>query len=227
MFNFLRRKEGQVKYLHVALDIKGVEAWSQENKASLEDGYLKSFNKLKEVMKMQVREGFPILSVLILPGDEKKNKELLNALKEFTEEEFFLDFLNENKIKITLLGKWYDLPFELLENLKKLMEQTKDYDGFFVNFCLNYDGKEEIVDAFKLIARQITAGKLSLENIGKELIKESIYSSYFIPPDIMVKNYDNKMDSFFLWDCVGARRVFTEKKFPDLDLKWLDKVLKE
>ena len=114
---------------------------------------------------------------------------------------------------------------EVLEKLKNLASCTKDYDHFFLNFCINYDGQEEIVDAIRILSRQLLAGKVSPENINKEMIKENLYSSYFIGPDLMIKNSDSKMDSFLLWDCVGAKRVFTSKDFPDLTKSEVEKII--
>jgi len=228
MFDFLKRKEeNKTRYMHVALDIKGVKKWCEKNKVSLDDGYIRAFSRIKEILEVQVEQNIPILSFLILPLEQKKREELLKSLKEFIEGDFLQDYLVRNKVRMTLLGKWYDLPSELLESLKKVVKCTKEYDSFFLNFCLNYDGQEELVDAFKIIARQLMAGKLSADNITKETIKENIYSSYFIAPDLGIKNSESKIDSFFLWDCVGAKRVFTGKDFPDFGKSDFEKVLKK
>ncbi|MFH1682446.1 MAG: undecaprenyl diphosphate synthase family protein [Candidatus Woesearchaeota archaeon] len=227
MFDFLKRKEeSKTRYLHVAIDTKGTKTWCEKNKVSLEDGYLKSFSRIKELMQVQVEEKIPILSFLILPLGEK-NPELLKALKDFVSSKELWEQITKHKLRITLLGKWYDLPSEVLEPLKSLASCTKDYDHFFLNFCINYDGQEEILDSFKIIARQLMAGKLSADNITKEIVKENLYSSYFIAPDLMIKNRDSKMDSFFLWDCVGARRIFTKKDFPEFDKDDFIKILKQ
>lgn len=228
MFNFLKKKqETNTKYFHVAVDTKGVKEWSEKNKADLEDGYKKAFFRVKEIMELQIEQKIPILSFLILPLEQQDNQELLHQFKKLIDDQNFWKFLVENKIRVNLFGKWYDLPSDILGLLKNLVGCTKDYDNFFVNFCLNYDGKEEIVNACKLIARQVESGKLSYQNITQETIKENIYTSYFIQPNVMIKNSDNQMDSFFLWDCVGAKRIFTHKYFPDLSKSDVENILDE
>lgn len=227
MLDFLKRKEeNKARYLHVGIDMKGVEKWCESNKVSLEDGYVKAFSRVKELIGTQVEQKIPILSFLVLNWQQKERNELLKVFKEFIEGEFLRDFLTKNKVRVTLLGKWYDLPTELVGGLKKIVGETKDYDYFFLNFCLNYDGQEEIVDAFKIIVRQLMAGKLSADNITKGVVKENLYTSYFVAPDLMIKNSDSKMDGFFLWDCVGAKRVFTGKDFPDFSGADFERVLK-
>jgi len=152
--------------------------------------------------------------------EELKNEEKFSAfLDKFIE---FFNFLklhalvHENKIKITAIGKWYDLPGRAVDSIKDLVDETKDYDTFFLNFCINYDGQEEIVDACKLIARQIKADKLDVDAINKEVIKENIYSSYFLPPDLIIKNGLRKRTSgFMLWDSSDSEIYFTGKRFPE------------
>ena len=75
--------------------------------------------------------------------------------------------IHSNKVKVSALGKWYDLPSRGVEGIKEIIEETKDYDNFFLNFCVNYNGQEEIVDACRLIGRQIKAERLTVDNINK------------------------------------------------------------
>ena len=126
--------------------------------------------------------------------------------------------VNKSRIKISVLGKWYHLPGRVVDSIKKAIEATKDYDSFFANFCINYNGQEEIVDALKIIGMQIKAGKMDPELIDKDLIKENIYASYFMPPDLMIKNGSRKETSgFLLWDSVSTKLYFTNKLWPDFD----------
>ena len=109
-----------------------------------------------------------------------------------------------------------------------MLEETKDYDSFFLNLCINYDGQEEIVDSCKLIGRQIAAGKLAPESITKEVIKENCYSSYFIPPDLIIKTgLKTKIAGVLLWDSLNATIFFVKKNWPELKQSDLQKALKD
>ncbi len=50
------------------------------------------------------------------------------------------------------------------------------------------------------------AGKLDPESIGRSEIKDNIYASYFLPPDLLIKTGTSmKLDGFLLWDSVNAK----------------------
>jgi undecaprenyl diphosphate synthase len=127
-------------------------------------------------------------------------------------------FIHDNKIKIGIIGKWYDLPNNVVEPIKKIIDITKEYEEFYLNFCLNYNGQEEIVDACKLIARKVEAEKIEVDSISKEMIKENLYSSYFIPPEIIIVNGTKKKKTdLLLWDSANSLIFFTKTLWPDFD----------
>ncbi|MBS3097796.1 di-trans,poly-cis-decaprenylcistransferase [Candidatus Woesearchaeota archaeon] len=207
---------------HIAITVDGIEQWAKENKKPLEEANKESFFIIKNVIKSQVRTKIPILTFFLLPEDTKKDTEqftqILNAVTDFFKELINSRLINENKIKVSVLGKWYDLPDRVVESIKAIIEETKDYDFFFVNFCINYSGQEEIVDACRLIARQVKADKLDPDAINKETIKENIYTSYFVPPDLIIRNGNKKETTdLLLWDSAKAKIFFTEKLWPEFD----------
>src|SRR3989338_6225048 len=177
---------------HIAVTMDGIEAWTLKNKVSLEEANRRSFLILRSTIKSQVKLNIPILTFYMLPENVNKDSEsydiFLDFINSFFEEIYKSELINENKIKISVLGKWYHLPGRIIETIKKIIDGTKDYDSFFLNFCINYDGQEEIIDAFKLVGRQIKAGKIDPELIDKSIVKENLYSSYFLPPGLIIKN---------------------------------------
>jgi len=219
----LEEKEGKQKKAikHLAITTNGIEAWAEEKKKPLDETYKKSFQKIKELIDLQIKNNIPILTIYLLPEELKKQEVFPTFLDEFIS--FFnalksRSIIHDNKIKISMLGKWYDLPSRAVDPIKSIIEETKDYDSFFLNFCINYNGQEEIVDACKMIARQIKADKLDIDSISKETIKDNIYSSYFLPPNLIIKNGKKRQTSgLLLWDSVCAYIHFTEKYFPEFD----------
>ena len=201
----------------------GPEAF-QEAKAQdkpLNEVYKLRLSKIREFIPLQVKLRIPIFTYYLF-SDEVKRREMdffhlyADSLSEFFENLADDEMIHKNKIKISVLGKWYNLPGRLVEAIKKVIEDTKEYDGFFMNFCINYEGQEEIVDACRLIALKVKAGKLDPEAISKDDIKENIYSSYFLPPDIIIIN-DNEplLSGFLLWDSVDSYIYNTQKYWPD------------
>ena len=217
---------------HIAITMDGIENWALKNDISYGDAYKRAFLILKSTIRSQTRLKIPIISFYLLDENYDKESEsysfLLDAVIEMLNDLSKSNIIHENKIKISVLGKWYNLPGRVVDVIKKTIDETKDYDGFFVNFCINYDGQEEILDAVRLLGMQIKAGKMDPELIDKQSIKESLYSSYYLPPDLMIKNGNRKETSgFLLWDSVNTKIHFTNKFWPDFDRIELMDAIKE
>ena len=138
---------------------------------------------LMRLVQAQVDAAVPVLTVYVLPLTGPKPDRLLSQLTQFFSEASQSKLVAENQMKISVLGKWYDLPEEVLEPIKSAVISTKDYDGMFCNFCINYDGQDDITEACKMVTRKVLTGKLQVHDITTALIKENVYSSFFLPPD--------------------------------------------
>jgi len=64
------------------------------------------------------------------------------------------------------------MPHEIVEPIKSLMEKTEEQKNIYLNLCINYDGKQEIIDACKLIGRKIESEKLDPQVITEKVFKE-------------------------------------------------------
>lgn len=215
---------------HIAMVTKGKHIYAEKHKISIEKVYKRSNVIIHSTIASAVKLSIPITTFYILSTETQDLPDSATVIDSLTE--FFNDLANKelihkNQIKISVLGKWYDLPGKFVDSIKNLIEKTKEYDSYFVNFCINYNGQEEIVDAIKLISRQLKADKLDAEMINKDLIKENVYSSYFLPPDLIIINGSKRTSDLLLWDSPDAKLYFTNKLWPDFDRMELMDAIKE
>ena len=201
---------------HIAISLDDILDWCRNNNIGINEGCGRYFSLLNRLLKQQVKLNIPIFTVF-LPADAEQSPDgyfvFSDCLASFFCELSNAAIIPEHKIKISVFGKWYNLTGKAVEALKEAIEKTKDYDSFFLNFCINYDGQEEIVDACRLITKQAELGKIDPEMITKETIKENIYSSYFLAPDIILVYGERKLTGLLLWDSAKSHIVFAGKSF--------------
>lgn len=205
---------------HIALVTKGKHLYAEKHKISIEKVYKRSNVIILSTIASSIKLKIPITTFYILSTKTQElpdSSTVIDSLTEFFNDLASKELIHKNQIKVSVLGKWYDMPGKFVDSIKNLIEKTKEYDSYFVNFCINYDGQEEIVDAIRLISRQLKADKLDPEMINKDLIKENIYSSYFLPPDLIIINGSKRTSDLLLWDSPNAKVYFTNKLWPDFD----------
>jgi undecaprenyl diphosphate synthase len=119
------------------------------------------------------------------------------------------EIFHQVQAKVAVYGKWYALPSRIVGPIKKLLDSTKEYEQCYINFCVEYDGNEEIVDATKLIAQRVQMGRLDPRAITQDTIKENLYTSSVIAPQIIIQTGNtHSLGGFLLWDSRYAQIYF-------------------
>jgi len=215
---------------HVAMTVGGLGRWSRTTGRGTKESHKKAFKKVEEIIRYQMAFDVPIMTLYLVNSRVEQAEdfvEIMDALGEFFRELLRNKDIFKSKIKVSILGKWYDLPSRVVEPVKRVIDETKDYDSFFLNLCINYDGREEIVDACKLIVRKAMLEKLDVDSIDMSMVKDNIYSSYFLPPDLMIKTGTGKrLHGFLLWDSSWSIIYFSGVLWNDFREKDIIKALK-
>lgn len=211
---------------HIAITTDGTIRHTKENGLNINEMFDKFFKNIKEITETAVDKKVPVISFYLSNISKKKLDTVslkIDFINKFFSELLDWEYIHKNQIKISVLGRWYDLPAKVIDNIKDMIVKTKDYDAYFLNFFVNYDGKEEIVDACKLIIRQAVQDRLDPESITDVIIKDNLYTSYFIPPELFIKTgYYPKTKSFLLWDSGNAIFYNVEKPWVEFSKKDLN-----
>src|SRR3989344_6391823 len=96
---------------HIAISMDGIENWALKNGISYEEAYRKAFLALKSTIRRQIKLNIPILSFYVIEEDYDKENEaypyFLDSVVEMLNDLADSEFVKENKIKISIIGKWY------------------------------------------------------------------------------------------------------------------------
>ncbi len=141
---------------------------------------------------------------------------LMNVFKEFFDDAKNNPALHENKIRVRFIGRIGLFPAEVHEKMVALMEATKDYDSYFVNFAMAYGGREEIVDAVKKIGRQLEKGEITADDVDEELLGRNLYLND--EPDLIIRTGgDHRTSNFLVWQSWYSEWFFLEKTWPEFE----------
>lgn len=125
--------------------------------------------------------------------------------------------LNEEKrVKINFVGRLDMFPSDMQEMMNKLMDMTKDYGPYQVNFALAYGGRAEIVDAVKKVAEGVKKGEVAVNEINEEIIDKNVYNPS--KPDLIIRTSGEKrISGFLLWQSAYSEFAFVDKYWPEFE----------
>ncbi|MTI94458.1 MAG: isoprenyl transferase [Firmicutes bacterium] len=141
---------------------------------------------------------------------------LMDLPKQFIGQE--LDTLTKNNIRLGVIGDLDGLPQHTREAICHGIEKTRDNDGLFLNFALNYGGRDDLVRAAQIIARQVAAGELSPDLIDKESLSAALYTRGIPDPDLVIRTSGEvRISNFMLWQIAYSELCFVDCFWPDFD----------
>lgn len=124
--------------------------------------------------------------------------------------------VDEEQANINFIGRIYMFPKDLQEKMQALMDKTKNYSRYRVNFAMAYGGREEVIDATVKIAKQIKEGKLDVSQINEETFAKNLYMND--EPELIIRTGGEKRTSnFLIWQSHYSEWIFLEKLWPEFE----------
>lgn len=220
-------KERYPKHIGIILD--GNRRWAKDQGKMTWQGHKAGFDKVGSLFEWIIELGIKEMSMYCFSmqnfNRSKIELEFLMKLFEKAAKDVITDErVHKNKVKIRFIGRLELLPENVQKAVAEAMEATKDYDGYTVNFCMAYGGREEIVDGVNKAITDAKAGKI-------EKVDEKSFGKYLYiqsDPDIIIRTSgEHRISNFLLWHLNYSEFFFLEKHWPAFEKEDLIKVIDE
>ena len=151
---------------------------------------------------------------------------LMKLFKEFFQDQNNLQSMHDNQIRVRFIGRIHLFPKELHQLMIKLMDETKDYDQYNMNFAMAYGGREEIIDGIKKLANDLKEQKISAEEITEESFSSYLYLKN--EPELIIRTGgDHRTSNFLVWQSWYSEWFFLDKFWPEFEKEDLIEIIKE
>ena len=208
---------------HVAIIMDGNRRYSkiQGNMDPIE-GHKKGVDTLENVIEWCIDLGINIVTVYAFSTENfNRDKKEVEGLMDL----FVQSFLNistnkkihKNKIRLNAVGKLELFPKKVRDAIDTAEESTKDYNERMINIAMGYDGRVEIVDAFKKIAREVQKGNIEPDEINEKMINDNLYTAGLEDPNLVIRTSgEERLSGFLLWQSSYSELYFTDSLWPQL-----------
>lgn len=208
---------------HIAFIMDGNRRWATERGLDKMLGHKQGLVALKKMIELlaDLREikyaSFFAFSTENWNRDKKEIDYIFNLVYNLVEE--VQDFDDKN-VKLVTMGDISRFPEKIQEKIIWATEKTKNNSGLVVNLAINYGGRDDIVRAANLAAKE---GEITAESLSKNL-----YSAPAPDIDLVVRTSgEMRISNFMLFQMAYSELYFTKTYWPDFDKKQLFKALAE
>lgn len=212
---------------HIAIIMDGNGRWAKAHLVPRVAGHNAGMKAMKEILKKSQTLGVKHLTVYAFSTENWKRSEeevsgIFNLLIKYVNSE--LKELNDNNVKVNVLGDASVIPEKALESLNLALNETKDNDGLQFNIALNYGSRAEIIRA---VNRLIDEG---IKEVDEDALSRYLYTGDFDIPDpelIIRTSGEERLSNFLMWQAAYSEFVFTDVLWPDFTPEEYEKCIEE
>lgn len=201
---------------HVGIIVDGNGRWAKEKGLSRSMGHKAGADNLEKIARYAFECGVKVLSLYVFSSDNfKRSKEEVDYLMNLFTNKFKKDakIYNKENIKVVFSGRREPLRDDVLKTIDEITETTKNNTKGIINFCLNYGGQFEIIDAVKKMCQE----SVDIENLDIDTFSHYMYQD--LPTiDLLIRTSgEQRLSNFMLWQCSYAEFYFPNTYFPDFN----------
>ena len=215
---------------HIAIIMDGNGRWAKKRGLPRTAGHAAGAEAFRKIANYCRTLGVKYLTVYAFSTENWKRSEeevsgIMKLLGKYLEEA--MTDMEKNRVRFRFFGDLSRLSPELQEKCKAAQENSAQYD-VQVNFCLNYGGRLEIVQAAKQFALEVAQGKRSVEDLDETLFENYLYSAGVPDPELIIRpSGEERISNFLLWQSAYSEYVFMNVLWPDFGPKDLDAAIEE
>ena len=215
---------------HIAIIMDGNGRWAQKRGLPRTAGHKAGAETFRRIATYCKDIGVQYLTVYAFSTENwKRSAEevagIMKLLRRYLEEA--LRDMEKNRVRFCFFGDLTKLSPELQALCDRAQKQSEDYD-VQVNFCLNYGGRDEIVQAARRFAQDVADGIHQPGELTEELLSTYLYSADVPDPELIIRPSGEKRTSnFLLWQSAYSEYVFMNVLWPDFSPADLDAAIEE
>jgi tritrans,polycis-undecaprenyl-diphosphate synthase [geranylgeranyl-diphosphate specific] len=204
---------------HIGIIMDGNRRYAREVGIFTLKGHQQGADKLEEILDWCDDVDIKEITVYAFSTENfsRPDEEVKNLMGLF--EKKFYDIATDERvhrynIRVKALGNLDKLPEKVRTAIKTAEKATKDYDNRYLNVCIAYGGRSEIIEAFKKVAQKMKEGNLSIEDITEKTIKNHLYRAGPDPDLIIRTGGEIRLSNFLLFQAAYSELFFCDIYFP-------------
>jgi len=204
---------------HIAIIMDGNGRWAKEKGQDRLFGHFHGVESVRNIVEGCSELGIGYLTLYAFSTENWDRPEyevegLMELLVNTIRKE--IESLNKNNIRLHVIGDMNMLPEYAKKELNEALSITKKNTGLNLIMALSYSGRWEILNAVKNIANDVKKGKLNVEEIDQDVLRQYLCTNDFPDPELMIRTSgEYRISNFLLYQLAYAELYFTHVRWPD------------
>jgi len=214
---------------HVAIIMDGNGRWAKDRNQPRHSGHRAGVISVRQSIETAAERGVECLTLFAFSSENwsRPKEEVSGLMKLFVEAlRRELDELHFNNVKLKFIGNLDLLSASLRGKIFEAEQRTEANTGLRLTIAIAYGGRWDIVEAIKVLTRQVTEGSLQINDINDEIFAAELQMAGVPYPDLLIRTGgEQRISNFLLWGLAYAELWFTDVLWPEFDQSVFDEAL--
>lgn len=212
---------------HLGFIMDGNRRWAKAKALPTLEGHRQGLKRLEELIDNCIERGVKHVTVFAFSTENWQRPQeevdyLMNLFREMLRNS--TKKMAKKGVRFVIAGRIEDFAPDLQEDMRRVMEETKENGVLVFNMAASYGGRAEILD----VTKKMISDGVKPEDVTEEKFSDYIYEVGQPDLDMIVRTSgEQRISGFMLWQAAYSEFYFLEIAWPDFDAKELDKVIEE
>jgi undecaprenyl diphosphate synthase len=206
---------------HVAIIMDGNGRWAKARGLPRVAGHRQGAEAARKVLRAAGEAGVECLTLYAFSSENWRRpqaeiNDLMGLLRFYIGSE--LNALHREGIRLVILGDHSAFQADVARMVDEAVAKTAANTRMTLAIALNYGARSELVNAAQVLARRVSSGELSAEQIDEDLLASSLHTKDLPPLDLLIRTSGEcRLSNFLLWQAAYAELLFVDTLWPDFD----------
>lgn len=219
------------KLEHLAIIMDGNRRWARAKGLPAAAGHKKGAEKVQEIVRAAADAGVRYLTLYAFSTENWQREKsevdaLMDLLRQYLKSE--LKEIQKNGVRIVFIGERSMLAADIVEQMAKIEQDTRNNDKMTLCIALSYGSRQEILGAVRKIASLAQKGDISLTEIDDKMFSDMLYTKDIPDPDLLIRTSgEQRISNYLLWQLAYSELYFSPTPWPDFDKEELNRIIAE
>ncbi|HAT36810.1 MAG TPA: isoprenyl transferase [Rhodospirillaceae bacterium] len=206
---------------HVAIVMDGNGRWAKARGLPRSEGHRRGAESARKAVQCAADLGIQYLTLFSFSSENwsrsaSEIEDLMGLLRWYLRSE--TAELHKNNVRLKVIGERSRLPKDIVELIENAETTMDGNTGLTLILALSYGGRQDIVAAARILARQVAEGALQSDAIDESLFGRYLATGGIPDPDLLIRTSgEQRISNFLIWQLAYTEFVFTEVLWPDFD----------
>lgn len=216
---------------HIAIIMDGNGRWAKSRGLPRMLGHKKGSEVLRSILEGCRELGLHYLTIYAFSAENWKRpvieiSDLMELLRHYLHNE--IAELHKNGIRLRVIGDVEKLAPDIRSQIQQAETLTNNNTAFHLTVALSYGARQEMLQAVKMLANDISSGKVNPENLSEEELSSLLYTRDLPDPDLLIRTGgEHRLSNFLLWQSAYTELYFTPVLWPDFTVEHLKEAITE